>query len=807
MAIYRFNTNSGKVGSAIKHYNYINGKDKYGYKEKEIVYSYDFIPPNIDSYNFWKCADENEPVNGRTYREFKLTLPHEFSLEENIQLVNEFIEKELGKDYYYSIVIHDKESSENGINNIHAHLMFSQRKIDDIERTPEQFFRKYNRYNPHKGGAKKESSWNQKERLMELRQDWEDILNKHLEAKNLEKVSCKSLKEQRKEALEKGDFAKAEFCNREPVHINGYLLHKDLNEMELEELEQLNNYLLNKEILLKAKELLKETRKKEFIKESFTEINSQLETIVAPSKESYSFTEYETIEENINILEREKFSIEFSLKNENIELETIKVMNEAYYNLLIEKENLIENFEANNFKNSDLFLEKLSNLNNKLENMTNPKTLPEFEITKLQITNDLNNRLERIVLNQALFKNQLKEIRENISDSDFAKNKLEKEFSNNFKRIINAKFDIHSLESKIKTYNKNLQNENLTKMALNIYSKGAYYKLDNRYSKVKNEIARLEPLVIYKAGANEEENIKNSKRLAQLIKEKENIEKEMEEFNSKYNNKNSIIKILFIKENLEEKYRKALVKSVMERKLLRLELEILQNKVFATSLTREQANNLINKYQKDSQYKELLINKNNLIINSLKNLVDSKKLEELTLNKMSKGRYYKIIREYNYLATKYDSLTSQNNSLKFYEIEKRVTLTKERKEIQEKLENLSNEYKFIKEFISKPEFTKVYEDIREHIQNSLNTVDRKNKEVQYDLYENRSKENIASSLAYELVPPNLSKITKEIDYSSISSEDFFENSGGGGSENLFTKDYDPDEWKKKKNMFEKGFSL
>ena len=331
--------------------------------------------------------------------------------------------------------------------------------------------------------------------------------------------------------------------------------------------------------------------------------------------------------------------------------------------------------------------------------------------------------------------------------------------------------------------------------------------MDNRYSKVKNEIARLEPLVIYKAGANEEENIKNSKRLAQLIKEKENIEKEMEEFNSKYNNKNSIIKILFIKENLEEKYRKALVKSVMERKLLRLELEILQNKVFATSLTREQANNLINKYQKDSQYKELLINKNNLIINSLKNLVDSKKLEELTLNKMSKGRYYKIIREYNYLATKYDSLTSQNNSLKFYEIEKRVTLTKERKEIQEKLENLSNEYKFIKEFISKPEFTKVYEDIREHIQNSLNTVDRKNKEVQYDLYENRSKENIASSLAYELVPPNLSKITKEIDYSSISSEDFFENSGGGGSENLFTKDYDPDEWKKKKNMFEKGFSL
>ena len=80
---------------------------------------------------------------------------------------------------------------------------------------------------------------------------------------------------------------------------------------------------------------------------------------------------------------------------------------------------------------------------NKLESIPNPKTLPEFENIKLQITNELNNRLERITLNQTLFKNQLKEIRKNINDSDFAKNKLEKEFNNNFKRIINAKFDIH----------------------------------------------------------------------------------------------------------------------------------------------------------------------------------------------------------------------------------------------------------------------------------------------------------------------------------------------------------------------------
>ena len=107
-------------------------------------------------------ADDNEPASGRTYREFKLSLPHEFTKEENIALLNEFIEKELGNNYYYTVVIHDKESSENGINNVHAHLMFSERKIDGIEREPEEFFKKYCHTNPAKGGAKKEPYWTKK---------------------------------------------------------------------------------------------------------------------------------------------------------------------------------------------------------------------------------------------------------------------------------------------------------------------------------------------------------------------------------------------------------------------------------------------------------------------------------------------------------------------------------------------------------------------------------------------------------------------------------------------------------------------
>ncbi|MCI3049250.1 hypothetical protein ML378_26340, partial [Escherichia coli] len=42
-------------------------------------------------------------------------------------------------------------------NQPHAHIMMSQRVNDGIERTPEQYFRRYNARYPERGGAKKDS--------------------------------------------------------------------------------------------------------------------------------------------------------------------------------------------------------------------------------------------------------------------------------------------------------------------------------------------------------------------------------------------------------------------------------------------------------------------------------------------------------------------------------------------------------------------------------------------------------------------------------------------------------------------------
>lgn len=80
--------------------------------------------------------------------------------------------------------------------------MMSQRVNDGIERTPEQYFRRYNARYPERGGAKKDSGsltlTQQKEQLRELRKRWEVKHNEHMRKHGFERgfIDCRTLKEQ-----------------------------------------------------------------------------------------------------------------------------------------------------------------------------------------------------------------------------------------------------------------------------------------------------------------------------------------------------------------------------------------------------------------------------------------------------------------------------------------------------------------------------------------------------------------------------------------------------------------------------------
>lgn len=192
MAIGRISVKVGKKGKATAHNKYINGLDEYAQKTSEITYTQNGNMPSwaVDNPDlFWEMADEYERKNGSAYREHILSLPREFTLEQNITMLNEWIEKNLGDKHAYSLAIHEP-LAKDGDKQPHCHLMFTDRVNDGIDREPHQFFKRYNSKDPKKGGAKKANTgMKQSERVEQLiltRKDWGDLLNRHLELNGFE---------------------------------------------------------------------------------------------------------------------------------------------------------------------------------------------------------------------------------------------------------------------------------------------------------------------------------------------------------------------------------------------------------------------------------------------------------------------------------------------------------------------------------------------------------------------------------------------------------------------------------------------
>ena len=823
MAIYRMNTSHGHIGSASPHSDYIRGEGKYSYKQNEVVYENNFMPEGVTPREFWKCADENEPVIGdrlgRTYREFKLTLPHELSLEENIKLVNEFIEKEIGKNHYYSVVIHDKESNEKGIKNVHAHLMFSERTIDGIERPLEKYFQYANWRNPANGGAKKDEIWGKKYKLLQIRQSWEDVLNKHLEAKGIEKVSCKSLKAQKEEALENGDFEKAKFLDREPVNIPGYLLKKDKDKMSINELDQYNDYLVNKDIYNKGKELYLNSQKAKKQYGLYNEIENNISDLTYNlQKNNYTFDDFSNVEANFNMLEREIYKTRFMLQEENLEREVYKINAPEHYNLLIERDNLIDRYEQNKNRNievsSEEFYKNLAEITAKINSSFENLKLDNFLETKNEIKNNLEKSLERYMVNQERFKVELDKIKEKIGEEKFDKSLLKKEFNSNLERMIECKFEIKQLNRKLNSYNRNLDKEKLYESAMNIYSKGEYHKLNNNFKNIKNKLEILEPNVIYKTGNSPQENEKMEKEYKSLKEKYLTAKKELETFQEKYSNKNAQIKIAHITENMEKKYRGLIEKALLDKKLLSVELNLVRNRINETPIDKKEAYKILEKYSIKANLSKVNLEKKENIIKNLKKSFTEEKISDTALNKLSKGRYFIIAKEYKVIADRFESLNKQEKNLKFYDIEKRINIKKEKHSLISKMEDLKTEYKDILDLKNKDDFKNTCEELKSFGDTIISSLKEELKEFKNEIFENNDKEFIASGIKNEI--EHISKDEKQnSNYkpyydnrnigSGIGIEDEEEDDGGGGGNSPSSRR--DDKWKKIHNVFEKGFSL
>ncbi|HGH5363929.1 TPA: mobilization protein MobA [Yersinia enterocolitica] len=205
MASYHLSVKTGGKGSASPHADYIAREGKYAReKDTDLEHKESGNMPAWAAHKpseFWKAADTSERANGCTYREIEIALPRELKAEQRLELVRDFVRQEIGDRHAYQFAIHNPKAAIAGGEQPHAHIMFSERMNDGIDRDPQQYFKRANNKEPERGGAKKvrfgETPTERKEHLVAQRSRWAVLQNTHLERyQHTDRVDARSLKAQ-----------------------------------------------------------------------------------------------------------------------------------------------------------------------------------------------------------------------------------------------------------------------------------------------------------------------------------------------------------------------------------------------------------------------------------------------------------------------------------------------------------------------------------------------------------------------------------------------------------------------------------
>ena len=132
-----------------------------------------------DAAGFFARAEQHERGGaqraGRWGTTYQLSLPRELSHEANIQMAREFLATHL-QDHPYLWVMHSP-SNEEGEEQPHIHVLFSERTNDALERKgPVEYFKQ-----PQGGGCAKDRWFNHRSSVYEIRAAWCDFTNYTLE--------------------------------------------------------------------------------------------------------------------------------------------------------------------------------------------------------------------------------------------------------------------------------------------------------------------------------------------------------------------------------------------------------------------------------------------------------------------------------------------------------------------------------------------------------------------------------------------------------------------------------------------------
>lgn len=237
MATYHCSINIGYSNKTMPHLDYINREGKYNHRSDELVTTKSGNMPKwaTNAREFW----ENVAVNDvRSYREIEFALPNELSVEDQIDIVERFIDEVIPNNPY-SYAIHEVDSKIHGIKNPHVHIVFSERlnekRIEDFSK--EEYFKQKGRSRNGEiiGGASKDRSWagnRSTSKYYEVRETVADVINEKYKENGINKeISAKSLKAQKQELYKSGKVEGQDLPDNVLPYIPRKIFHRYVNVM------------------------------------------------------------------------------------------------------------------------------------------------------------------------------------------------------------------------------------------------------------------------------------------------------------------------------------------------------------------------------------------------------------------------------------------------------------------------------------------------------------------------------------------------------------------------------------------------
>jgi hypothetical protein len=184
--------------SAHSAYEYATREGEYGGPEMEpAVYTESGHMPSWaqeDPADYWAAADDFERANGRLYVSADFALPQGLSDEDQVALAREFAHELTDEEALpYTLAIHAGRDEHGEAHNPHAHLMFSERQNDGIERSRGEWFKRASAEHPERGGAPKSRTFHGPAWVEQARGRWARLTNEALaKAGRAERVDHRS---------------------------------------------------------------------------------------------------------------------------------------------------------------------------------------------------------------------------------------------------------------------------------------------------------------------------------------------------------------------------------------------------------------------------------------------------------------------------------------------------------------------------------------------------------------------------------------------------------------------------------------